>query len=40
MSAANDVPVASLEISGDLFRKLLRAKVYTLSPDSQAIPEE
>jgi hypothetical protein len=40
MSAANDAPGASLEISGELYRKLLRAKVYAPSPDSEPIPEE
>jgi hypothetical protein len=40
MSAANDAPGAFLEISGDLYRKLLRAKVYTPSPNSDTIPEE
>jgi hypothetical protein len=40
MSAANDAPGASLEISGDLYRKLLRAKVYDLSPESEINPED
>ena len=40
MSVANDAPGASLEISGELYRKLLRAKVYAPSPDSEPIAEE